>query len=239
VRQWAFAEADGHATARVAMFRAAKEIELTNAGFLQIASPKLEQIRYLDNRFRAYIAAREQALGALETILYKVPGIRTGQPVPHQMRAVGVPHPPDDVPHYLYIARLDALSICSPERFAKFIQEDFLKLDRSQRQQFYETSLKPRFGKEPYAALRVWLLENRPVFEHEQFTWQWADIQRAAGDKGIDCPPTNLKQWASRNKLGLSLKRGPATVDDSRIVLSKPLISPAPVFGDILNALRS
>lgn len=236
VKQWAFAEADAHASARVAMFRAAKEIELTHPGLLQNTSPTLEQIRYLNDRFRCYHAAREESLGALEAILYKVPGIRARRPVPHLKRAIGVPHPPDDVPHYLYLARLHALGVCSPERFAKFIQEGFPKLKSTQRQRFERMKMKPRFGKEPFAALRVWIFENRPVFEHVEFQWQWIDVQAAAAERKIRCPRISLKQWAYDTKLRLKVKRGPATASDYRIKRSAPLLSPAPVFGDILKA---
>jgi len=56
------------------------------------------------------------------------------------------------------------------------MRDELPNLSREKRHHFYRMSLKPRHGKEPYAALRVWLLENRPIFEHEQFGWQWGDI---------------------------------------------------------------
>jgi hypothetical protein len=234
-RQWAFAEADADASGRIAIFRAVQEIEMTHPGLLKSANPKLADISYLDSRYGAYSKARGEALAALADILYKVPGMRTGKRLPFDEVALGVPNPPDDVPRYLYIARLDALGVCSSTRLTEFMREDFPKLDRGKRQKFHRMSLKPHYGKEPYAALRVWLLENRPIFEHEQFAWQWGDIQSAAVEKGINCPCTSLKQWACLNRLRLRVKRGPATVDDSRIVRSKPLLSPAPVFGNVLK----
>ena len=81
------------------------------------------------------------------------------------------------MPRHLYIARLDALGICSSARFDKFMAEDFLKLGREERQAFYAMSLKRRHGKEPYAAFLVWVIDNRPVFEHREFPWHWADGQ--------------------------------------------------------------
>jgi hypothetical protein len=235
-RQWAFADADAHAFGRIAIYRAAQEIELTKPGLLKSTSPTLSDIQHLEARHAAYTIAREQALRALAKHLYKVPGICTGKPLSPEERAFGLPHPPNDVPRHLYIARLDALGVCSQARFQKFIHEDFLKLDRDKRQRFYGMSLKARHGKERYAALLVWLLDNRPIFEHEQFGWQWNDVQEAAVEMTIDCPCKSLKQWASSNNLALHLKRGPATIDGSRIARSKQLLSPVPVFGDVLKS---
>jgi hypothetical protein len=235
VRQWAFADADSQNEGRIAIFRAAKEIELTHPALLKSRNPTLSDIQILEDRYLAYKNARKQALAALDELLYKVPSIRTGKPLPLDEVALGVPNPPNDVPRYLFIARLDALGLCSPERLKKFIGEELPNLNHEKRQNFYRMSLKPRYGKEPYAALRVWLLDNRPVFEHKQFGWQWADVQAAADEKGIDCPRTSLKQWASRNGLKLRLKRGPSSIDDKGIIRSKPLLSPAPVFGDVLK----
>lgn len=235
-RQWSFADADAHAAGRIAIFRAVREIEMTHPGLIKSTSPKLADITYLDSRYTAYSKARQEALAALADILYKVPGVRTGKHLPPDEVALGVPHPPDDVPRYLYIARLNALGVCSLARLAEFMREDYPKLDRSQRQQFHRMKRKPRFGKEPYVALRVWLLDNRPIFEHEQFAWQWCDIHPVADEKGIKCPSTSLKQWAYLNRLRLRVRRGPATVDNVRIVRSKPLLSPAPVFGHVLKS---
>lgn len=236
--QWAFNEADNQAEERIAIYRAAQESSLIHPGLLECKAPNLADIALLQDRYTAYAQAREDALNALADLLYKTPGIRAGRTLPPEEQAFGLPWPPDNVPHYLYIARLDALGLCSQPRFAKFITQDFLKLDREKRNRFYEFSLKPHYGKEPYAALRVWLLDNRPIFEHPQFTWQWQDVQTAAVEKGIECPPTSLKQWASRNRLGVRLKRGPTPTDESKVMRSKPLLSPAPVFGDVLKTPR-
>lgn len=235
-RQWAFAEADNQASGRVAIFRVANELREIRPGFLELTAPTLADISFLDDRYDAYTNAREQALAALSELVFKVPGIRTGKNLPFEQRAYGIPHPPPDVPRHLFLARLDALGICSDERLHEFMRDDLAKLKRDKRQEFYAMSLKPHHGKEPYAALRVWLLENRPIFEHEHFGWQWSDVQAAADEKGIACPSTSLKQWASRNHLRLHLKRGPATIDGSQTARSKPLLSPAPVFGDILKS---
>ena len=235
-RQWAFAEADNQASGRGAIYRAANELHLLQPGFLDRTSPTLADIALFDNRYAAYSNAREQALAALSDIVFKVPGIRTGKELPWDERALGIPHPPTDVPRHLFLARLDALGICSIERLTEFMREELPKLSREKRQAFYAMSLKSHHGKEPYTALRVWLLENRPIFEHKQLGWQWSEVQSAAKEKGIDCPPTGLKQWASRNRVGLRLKSGPATLDASEITRSKALLTPAPVFGDVLKS---
>jgi len=235
-RQWAFAEADADASGRIAIYRAVQEIDLTHPGLFKSTSPKLADIAYLDSRYIAYSNARAEALAALADILYKVPGMRTGKRLPLDEVALGVPNPPDDVPRHLYIARLDALGICTRERLEAFLRDELPKFSPEKKRQFDNMRLRPHYGKEPYAALLVWLLENRPIFEHKQFAWQWGDIQSAAAEKGINCPSTSLKQWACLNRLRLRVKRGPTTVDDSRIVRSKPLLSPAPVFGDVLKS---
>lgn len=235
LRQWAFAEADNQASGRVAVFRAAQELNLLHPGFLELAAPTLADIALLEARITAYSNAREQALAALSKIVFKVPGIRTGKALPWDEQALGIPHPPTDVPRHLFLARLDALGICSTERLTEFMRDELPSLSREKRQAFYSMSLKLHHGKEPYAALRVWLLENRPIFEHDRLGWQWSEIQSAASEKGIDCPATGLKQWASRNRIGLRLKRGPASLDGAEIARSAALLTPAPVFGDALR----
>lgn len=236
LRQWAFAEADNQASGRVAVFRAANELHLLQPGFLERPAPTLADIALFDDRYTAYSNAREHALAALSKIVFKVPGIRTGKELPWDEQALGIPHPPTDVPRHLFLARLDALGICSTERLAEFMRDELPTLSREKRQAFYSMSLKLHHGKGPYAALRVWLLENRPIFEHEHFGWQWSEIQSAASEKGIDGPATGFKQWASRNRIGLRLKRGPAALNGVEIARSKALLTPAPVFGDVLKS---
>jgi hypothetical protein len=235
-RQEAFAEADSQASGRIAIFRACNEIGLTHPRLLDNATPTLSDIGILESRYAAYSAAREQALDTLAKILYKIPVMRTGRALPHDEVALGVPYPPDDVPRHLYVARLDALGLCSPELLAQFVGEELPNLKASKREEFEQMRQKPRYGKEPYAGLQVWLLENRPIFEHELFGWQWGDIQTAANERNIPNPPTGLKQWAQNHRLSLRLKRGPATIDNSRIVRSAPLLSSRPVFSDILKS---
>jgi hypothetical protein len=179
-RQWAFADADAHAAARVAIVGAAREIALTHPGLLQNTSPTMAQILHLADRYHAYTAARQQALAALVTILYKAPGVRTGKPVPFTERAGGVPNPPDDVPRYLYIARLDALGICSPARLEEFLRAEYPRLPRARRMRFDRMRRRPRYGKNPFAGFLVWLLDNRPILEHPAFGWQWNEIQAAS-----------------------------------------------------------
>lgn len=236
-RQWAFADANSQALGRVAISRTVQEIGLTHPGLLKSKRPTLEQIQILEDCYTAYSHAREQALSALADLVFKVPGMRTGKVLPLYARARGVPEPPPDVPIHLFLGRLDALGICSPERLKDFMREVLPRMGRKSRQEFYRMSLRPHYGKEPYAALRVWLLENRPILENEQFGWQWSDVQMAAGEKQIEYPHTGLRQWASRHCHGLHLKIGPATKDDGGIQLSKRLLSPAPVFGGILNPI--
>jgi hypothetical protein len=235
--QWIFRDADTQIEERLAIVRAAKELAVTHPDLLACPTPTKADCVLLDARFSAYAQARQKALKALTALLYKVPGIRTGKPLPVDERAVGLPHPPDDVPHYLYIARLDALGICSPARFAKFITEDLVKLDRDRRRAFYAMSLRPRHGKEPNAAFLVWVLDNLPVFEHPQFAWHWRHILSAAGKLGISHPAQkNVKQWASDNHAASRLRRGASPCDSSGITQSRDLLSPAPVFGEVLKS---
>jgi len=234
--QWTFAHADQQAPSRLGILRAVAELNLTHPQLLPNPSPTLADIELLSDRHAAYVQARKSALGALDQLLYKVPGIRTGKPLRYPLRAHGIPRPPhDDVPQFLYLARLEALGLCSPERFSKFVREDFAKLARDQRQQFYRMAANPQFGKEYYAAFLIWVQDNRPVFEHRDFDWHWKDIEQAAAARGITRPPTGLKQWASRNEIRLRLKSGPASGDDRSIRRSTPLLSPAPGFGPLLD----
>ena len=233
--QWAFHQADDQADGRIAIHRAGQEFALLAPRLLTLKEPSLADLALLKDRYTAYGQARAEALEALANLLYKVPDMRTGIPLPVEERAVGLPHPPVDVPRHLYIARLDALGLCSQRRLASFGAQDFPKLDRAKRQAFYRMGRVARYGKDPYAALRVWLLDNRPVLEHEEFPWQWADIQAAAAEWGIEHPQTGLRQWAFNNELGLCLKSGPSPSNNTKVVQAQSLLSPAPVFGDVLK----
>jgi len=127
-RQWAFAEADSHASGRVAIFRAANELRLLRPGFLELTAPTVADIAHLENRYSAYSDAREQALNALSDLVFKVPGMRTGKELPWDERALGVPNPPPDMLRHLYVARLDALGICSAKRLKGTSENCFSEL---------------------------------------------------------------------------------------------------------------
>jgi hypothetical protein len=154
-RQWAFAEADAQAPGRIAIFRAAREIELTRPGLLKSTTPNVADIVLLDSRYAVYDRAREAALARLDKLLYKVPGMQTGKLLPLAEVALGVPNPPDDVPRYLYIARLDALGICSEERLKEFLQDEFSKLSEAKQLEFYSFIQKPKYGKNPYGSSKT------------------------------------------------------------------------------------
>jgi hypothetical protein len=240
-RQWAFRDADHHASGRIAIWRTFKELQVTHPKF-DTAQPTLSDIAYVQGRYDAYTAALDRALAALERLLYKIPDFQDlpPEPLPMDEVALGVPNPPSNLPRFLYMARLEALGICSPARFAEFMRDDFPKLAPSRRQQFYRVASQPRHGKDPYAALLVWVLDNQPVFN--RFGWQANDILNAASEKGIRChcsqseARTSFKQWASRHGLKLSLKRGTTPCSDLDIRRSTPLLSPPPVFGDVLSS---
>ena len=235
-KQWAFADADKHAATRVAISRAAEEIRLLYPGLLKSKSPTLQHIQILESCYDAYSSARQQALDALSNLVFKVPGMRTGKALPFDEVARGVPNPPDDVPRYLFIARLDALGICSQKRLKSFLRQELPKLKRSKQMQFERMRRKPKYGKNPYAGFSVWVLDNQPIFENSAFGWQWKDILMAAEDRQIESPKTCLKQWAYRSKVRLRVKLGKPFDDANSIKLSSLLLSPAPVFGDALKA---
>ena len=240
--QLAFNESDSQASGRIAIFRAQAELKLTKPGLLQMANPRLADIALLRARYEAYLQARILALQKLDSLLYsllyKLPGIRKGTPVALSRRAHGVPHPPDDIPHYLYIARLDALDLCSEKRLLEFFREDMPSLSRVERQQFYLVSLKPRYGKDRLAPLAVWLADNRPVFQ--RFDWRPDDIHERARQLKIPIPTgTNALQTAklaSDWNLGLRLRRcvRPANWKPD-IQRSTSLLSPPPI---IVEAVR-
>src|SRR5205823_2997691 len=100
-----------------------------------------------------------------------------------------------------------ALDLCSQSRFEEFIREDFSKLDREKRQQFYRMSVTPHYGKDRYVSFLVWVHDNMPIFQHSRFTWQWKDIQNAAEEKGIESPGC-VKEWASQHGLTGNIKLG-------------------------------
>ena len=60
-RQWAFEDADSQAYARIAIFRAVRELRITNRGLLANKSPTLAAIQLLHDRYEAYMQARLKA----------------------------------------------------------------------------------------------------------------------------------------------------------------------------------
>lgn len=238
--QWAFRDADNHASGRIAIWRTWRELAVAHPN-LPTACPTLAYIAHVQDRVAAYANARAKALAALAKLLYKIPAIKIlpPDPLPSHESAFGLPDPPANLPSFLYIARLEALGICSPERFASFMRDDFPKLGRDRRQQFYRVASQPRHGKDPFAALLVWGLDNAPIFK--KFGWQANDVVDAAAEKDIERPNSirGFIQWASRHRLNLSLKRGQpgglAGSSNPNICRSTPLLSPPPVFGDVLK----
>ena len=233
--QWAFGHVDANAAARIAILRAAKELQLTHPGLLEAGAPKLTDIELLLARYNAYADARRAALVALVDLIVKLPDMHSEIKLRLKEQALGVPRVPEGVLRHLYIARLIALGICSPTRQRDFERDEWPKLSLHQRQTFDRIRRKPRFGKEPYAAFAIWVLDNRPIFENQKFGWKWKHIMAAAVAKGIQCPKTGLKQWRHRNNLELEIPPGPSTTDSTGARLSASLLSPPPVFGDVIS----
>jgi hypothetical protein len=138
-----------------------------------------------------------------------------------EQRARGVPHPPTDVPHYLYIGRLEAINQCGPRHFEKFCKEILPTLTRKERIEFYKTCLNPICGKDQYPALETWLRDNRPIFR--DFGWKWKNILEAAKNLEIRCPSLQMiLTWTARRKLKDIVKPGTLNEHD------KSKIEPVP-----------
>jgi hypothetical protein len=151
--QLVFREADDQAIGRVAIYRADKELSHDDPRWLEEQLPKLERIAHVQSRYLAYQKAREQALQRLDRLLYppallKKYGVERGEPVHWLRRAYGVPRPPDDIPRFVFIARTEALHLCSQERLDAFCASDLPKLSSEDRQRLYELALRPAPGKD-------------------------------------------------------------------------------------------
>jgi len=135
-KQWAFDLADSQAYGRLAIFRTAKEIKVTQPGLLEKSDPTVADIHYLLDRYHAYAEARQNAFKQLDSLLWqKLPGMRKGEVVEKLKRALGTPQPPDDLPYHIYIARLDALNICSESRLLELDQKRLPALSRAEREE--------------------------------------------------------------------------------------------------------
>ncbi len=242
-RQWSFREADDQAVGRLAIFRTSRELEITHPGFLENPTPTPAEICHLNQRYQAYSEARQNAFNQLDRLLYRLPGMRKGETVDLLRRALGTPHPPDDLPHHIYIARLDALGICSKRRLHEFFQTDLPALNRSERQEFYRFSQKPNQGKDPYPALKVWIVDNVPVFR--AFDWRWPDVHTAAENLGlIDRTKIrsheSLMKMVSNWELAWEMKVGvPPRSQAGEVKRSGHLLSIPPRFGATLQSSAS
>jgi hypothetical protein len=238
--QWAFNESDQQAVSRIAIYRAQNELAITKPGLLSNPAPRLEDIDLFENRFCAYESARLKALRVVAQLLCKIPGMCEKPTRPLELSAAGFREPPKGIPLHLYVARLDALGMCSESGLRLFLRHNLPRLDPKRRREFYEASLTANFGKESHSALKVWLCDNVPVFE--AFDWRWPDIHTAAMQLGLLKTGTqqSLEKWASHNKLSWQMKKGvPPIPQADQVRLSTTLLSPRPVFGDILDGAAS
>jgi hypothetical protein len=200
-RQLHFPNFDDVLTGRVAIYRVAKELDLTRPGFLQITAPTLADIECLAQRYADYKRAREDAINLLKPLVF-LRRLHKEDRLPPDRQAIGLPHPPETFPNHIYIARLAAFGKCTPKRLAAFFAESFLKLSRQQMNEFCDEFHRPsKWRKGKYVFLAVWLADNAPVFR--AFKATWPEILSAAGKlfnakapEGFkDCPasPENLK----------------------------------------------
>lgn len=244
-QHWEFKEYNGQAEGRLAIWRAVREMAVSHPGSISKSAPTLAEIQHLVDRYQAYLDARTNALDEVAAIIYKIPGITDAtSPFRWDKHGLGGERLRDDVPPHLYYARLDALKICSPHKFEEFIRKKFLTLTREERQDFYHMSLATGHRKESHAALKVWLLDNIPIFKI--FDWRWAEIHTAAQRLGLldlvrHRNHQSLGKWASRQQLTWGMKTGVGkhNRDETAFVEStSPLLSPRPVFDHILKCRR-
>lgn len=162
-------------TGRVAIYRAANELDRTYPGLLAMRQPRLADIATLQERYAAYLQARQDAVSLLKPLVFLPKLLATADLKPDR-RAFGVPNPPARFSRHLYYARLAALGKCSPEALAEFMTKDFLKLSHHQRVEFCDEYNRPSKGRKDYkyGFLWVWLADNAPLFN--AFQARWFDI---------------------------------------------------------------
>jgi hypothetical protein len=230
--QMSFSGADLHARSRTGAARVAKELEITDPILLGERSPTIEDIDLLLSRHRAYTEARADAITLMDTVLVK------------PFAAYGLD------PLLVRFARLDALGLLSEHGARVFFASHFLrrcctqdnmdaelkrKIRRARRKFFAITALPPGRGNLQLFPLKLWLVDNRPVFTCPGFDWTWSEILHEAQSLGIPCTASekSLVQLASSLHMGITLKRG------ERPQLAKKksppeqlrrLLSPCPVF---------
>jgi len=186
---------------RVAIYRTARELEKMQPKLLAQSAPALADIQHLVQRYDAYMRARQDAIGLLHPLVF-LKSLHSKRALPFDERAIGLPHPPEDFPDHIYIARLLAFGKCSPKRQAEFFAERFLKLTHAQMNEFTDEFHRPTEGRRgKYLFFAVWLADNAPLFNAFKLTW--ADILDTARqhfnerspDGYRDCPenPDNLK----------------------------------------------
>lgn len=190
-------------TGRVAIYRTTKELEKTRPELLALTAPAVVDIQHLLQRYAAYLQARQDAIALLHPLVF-LNKLRSKRELPFADRAGGQPHPPVNFPHHIYIARLAAFGKCSPARLAEFFAEKFLKLTRTQMDEFADEFHRPaEGGRGKYLFLAVWMADNAPLFNAFKLTW--ADIldtarqhfHKRAPAGYRDCPenPDNLKEF--------------------------------------------
>ena len=198
-----YATFDDVLTGRVAIYRITKELEKARPELLALTAPTVADIQHLLQRYAAYLQARQDAIALLHPLVFPNK-LRSKRALPFAERAIGLPYPPENFPHHIYIARLAAFKKCSPERLAEFFAERFLKLTSAQMDEFADEYHRPaEGGRGKYLFLAVWLADNAPLFSAFKLTWaaildtarQHFNERAPAGYR--DCPenPDNLKEF--------------------------------------------
>lgn len=175
-------------TGRVAIYRAANELAHTHPGLLAMRQPRLADIARLQDRYAAYLQARQDAVNLLSPLVF-LPKLLAPADLKPNRRAFGVPNPPTRFSRHLYYARLAALGKCSPEALAEFMTKDFLKLSHHERIEFCDEYNRPTKGRQDYKYrfLWVWLSDNAPLFN--AFQARWSDIFDTVSARfNIDAP---------------------------------------------------
>ncbi len=190
-------------TGRVAIYRAVRELGLTQPDLLKCQKPMLRQIQTLERRYAAYLQAREDTIGLLRPLVF-LPSLESERELPYEERALGLPNPPENFPQHIYIARLAGFGKCTLKSLAAFFSDQFLKLSRAQMDEFCNEFHRPTEGRQSrYLFLAAWMADNAPVFNAFKLTW--ADILNAARSRFNpqspldfrECPdnPDNLKEF--------------------------------------------
>ena len=217
------------AVSRLAIFRAFRELDVSDPGLTSKRRPSLAEIALLEDRFQAYRCAREHGLRILRDRLDRL--IPKGEPVEFERRAPPMWTDRSDVLREYMLAAMRCLNLIPEERLRS--EDSLLAAKRSHNEKLRFRAI--RESKRPLRSnsimlFQIWLIDNRPLIKRFQLSKAALSVHAIRQKIPIKGDESDVSKW----ELGFKFKRGRAPARWVRVHRRLlELLSPRPLFAGI------